>query len=1043
MAELSTSTPTAPAGRKVWRRLGIAVAVLVLLVILVIGGLQTPPARRFVLGKVTTLLAAQDIAFSTDGFRYNLLDLSTELRNVRIMSPRLPDGPPFLEIAHARIDLSSWQVLRGRYVVQAAEASGVRLHYFVNEQGIDNLPRPVKDPDQTSQPVDYLIVNLHVPDAVIRYENRAQQIDLSLPRTSLTMQGDAGANRHDITIDAQGGEARMGERSAQLDRASAVLDLGRDDVKVERAEVAAEGAVVNASGTYGPFDQPLVDIALQATADSSRLVEVARLDEKISGQLSLEAGVKGAVDALTVDAQLRGSDLQVRELIDIDVDAAGTYQLGQDQLRVSRLQVSGPIGRVTGEGQVALQGAGPSKVNASVEGLNAEPLMRSLQLPYRLATRVDGRIDAQWPGLEYERAVGDARLAFTPATPTAADATLALGGRVDVSGAGPRLNATLRDVRAAGAVLNGRMTLADRQQLDGTVEVRAANVQATVDALESFLGRRDLLPMQVAGALAASGRIGGRLDAPTLSAAVRAPSLTVGDADGIGVDGDIAYSSASLDINRLDVDWQGAHANASGTIGLTGLRALDLSVRADALQVSGLLSVIERGDLPVTGTLSATAQVAGTAANPAATVRLLGNDLVAYNEALGTLTADARLVGRQVEVTSLQLDKPQPDGNGRILATGSYHLDAERYAVDLRSQDVRLLTLQLPDNRRVTGAVNVTARSSGTIAAPSGHVSVRADDLLIGEYAIGTVTAETTLADALATTVATADRFALTAKSTIGTSRPYPATIAAEIGDLDLSALPVKLQTPLEGRLRARVDAEGPLSDPQSGRADAVVETFAGSWRQQPFTIEGPARLRYADERLTIDQLKLRAEDSTIAVTGNLPLLDRAAPGTITIDAQANLATLARYAPAGTDVAADGRLTLTGTLEGTLKAIDPNLTITVADGLILYPAIEPGISSLNATATIADGETTVDQLTANWGTAAHQPVGAGAARSAAGASRRDSTQGRPCDHQRPSGRTRSERDSGRPGWTQRPHLARRRSVIAPPRHPRSRGQGHL
>ncbi len=150
----------------------------------------------------------------------------------------------------------------------------------------------------------------------------------------------------------------------------------------------------------------------------------------------------------------------------------------------------------------------------------------------------------------------------------------------------------------------------------------------------------------------------------------------------------------SLAINRLDVDWQGARANASGTIGLTGRRALDLAVRADALQVSGLLSAIERGDLPVTGTLSATAQVAGTTANPSATVRIVGNDLVAYNEALGTLSADARLVGRQLDVTSLQLDKPQPDGNGRIAATGSYHLDSRRYTVDLRSQNVKLLTLR-------------------------------------------------------------------------------------------------------------------------------------------------------------------------------------------------------------------------------------------------------------------------------------------------------------------------------------------------------------
>ena len=235
------------------------------------------------------------------------------------------------------------------------------------------------------------------------------------------------------------------------------------------------------------------------------------------------------------------------------------------------------------------------------------------------------------------------------------------------------------------------------------------------------------------------------------------------------MDGDLAYRTDSLAINRLDVDWQGARASASGTIGLAGRRALDLALRADALQVSGLLSAIERSDLPVTGTLSAMAQVAGTA-NPAATVRVVGSDLVAYNEALGTLTADTRLVGRQLDVTSLQLDKPQPDGNGRILATGSYHLDSQRYTVDLRSQDVKLLTLEFPDHRRVTGAIDLTARSSGTLAAPSGNVAVRADDLVIGDYTLGTVTADTTLADALATTVATAERFALTAKSTIGTS---------------------------------------------------------------------------------------------------------------------------------------------------------------------------------------------------------------------------------------------------------------------------------
>src|SRR4051812_11280452 len=106
MAELSTPPPEsveAPKHRKVWRRLAIGVGILIAMVILIIGALQTPPARRYILSKVTTLLAAEDITFSAENFRYNLLDLSTNLQNVRIKSSGMPDAPAFLEIDRARI----------------------------------------------------------------------------------------------------------------------------------------------------------------------------------------------------------------------------------------------------------------------------------------------------------------------------------------------------------------------------------------------------------------------------------------------------------------------------------------------------------------------------------------------------------------------------------------------------------------------------------------------------------------------------------------------------------------------------------------------------------------------------------------------------------------------------------------------------------------------------------------------------------------------------------------------------------------------------
>ncbi len=449
-----------------FRRLGITVAVIAALVLIAAIAVQTPPARRLVERKVTELLAQQNITFRNEGFRYNVFGLGGELRNVRIFSPRLPDAPPFLELDRAQFDLSTWQLVRGRYVLEAGTVEGVRLHYFVNEEGVDNLPRTPSDPDNPGRPVDYLIADLQVPNASVRYENRQQDIDIVLPSASLTMEGKALTNRHDVTIDAEGGTARVQQRSANLDRLAAVLDLGRDDVVIEHAEIAAEGAQLNASGSFGPFEQPIADIAFQATFDASRAAQVAQIADRISGQVSAEGTVKGAIDALELDGRVTGNDVGYRELNGLAIDAAATYQMGAEHLRLSRLNVRGPAGAIAGEGELALGGNAQSHLNATVDALDAALVMRSLRLDYRLASRVDGRVNATWTGMDYAAATGDAQLFLSANRRGAAPSTLPVGGRIDVSGNGARAVATLRNVTAAGAGIDGRVTITDRQGLN-------------------------------------------------------------------------------------------------------------------------------------------------------------------------------------------------------------------------------------------------------------------------------------------------------------------------------------------------------------------------------------------------------------------------------------------------------------------------------------------------------------------------------------------------------------------------------------------------
>ncbi len=923
-----------------------------------------------VVARVTALLENQNISFATDQLSYNLLELSTDLRHVRVTTA-LPGAPPFLEIDDVRIDLSLWQVLRGRYVVQSGRADGLRIHYFVDANGIDNLPRPPSDPNQPARPLDYLIAQFDVPNATVRYENRAQGIDITLPRASLAMKGYSISGRHDVTLDAVGGEARLNDRSAHLDRVAAALDLGRDDVRIERAEIVAEGAQLNANGAVGPFQQPTLNVVVQATIDLARAVEVAKVQESVSGQLFIDGDVTGPVTALTFNGQLKGTDLQARELHDMSLDAVGTFDAAAQHVQLSRLHIAGPAGTVRGTGKVALTGNRQSAVDAAVEALNAELLMRALHMPYRIASTVKGQVRANWPGVQYQHARGQASLTLTPTRRVAAMSTVPVRGRIDVSGDGGRVLASLRNIGAGGAVANAQLTIRDWQRLDGRIEARAADAQTTLNTIEVVLGRPhgSLVPVTVSGAASVNARIGGSVTAPTVEAAVGAPALALGDASGIAVEADLAYRPNAVAINRLDVMWQDARATARGSVELAGRQALDVAIVAERLDVHGLLGVLEQGDTPLTGSLSANVHVGGTAKLPIAALRIQGVNLVAYNEALGSLSASGSFANRQLDINAARLDKPQPDGNGRITATGSYHLDSKQIVADLQSDNVKLLTLTLPDGRAVRGAVAASAKVSGTLTNPAGAAKLQATDLVVGAYDIGGIVADATLADSRATVVAAAPRFATTANAAIGIARPYLATVSARIGDLDLAALPVKLQTPLEGRLQAQLQAEGPLIDMQSGRASATVEAFRGRWNEKPFAIDGPARFRYTDERLTIDRLDLTADDSTVSISGNLPLVDSAAPGSITIDAHANLATLAQYAPQGSNISADGRLTIKGTVQGTLKAIDPNLAISLEDALILSPAMEPGVSNLNASAAVANGEAVINQMTATWGSA--------------------------------------------------------------------------
>ena len=972
MADTHTS-PDAP-GRKTHRvRKYLAIFGIALLVLIagLIAFLHTSPARQYALDQVTKLLQQQNIEFNTDQLSYNLLDLRMTLRNVRIRSQEAPDLPPFASIDRVSLDLSLRALLQRRYVLQSGDAEGVTVHYLVDADGRDNLPHPPSDPEQPSQPLDYLIEGLQVRNANVRYENRPQRIDLTLPISAMEVEGDALTNRHTVRLASAGGKLALQDRKATLDQLTGEIDLGEDDARVERLELVAEGARLNLTGAIAQFADPHADLQLRGTLDVARAGAIAGLRERLAGTVTVDATAKGRIAAPAISGHVEGTDVTFRNLSDVDLETDATYDMTKKRATFSNLQLRAPFGQVSGHGALALAADDPSQLTATVSALDAAQLMRAFDLPYIVASRVDARVQAAWPGMEFLQASGEATATLTPNAARPSRSVIPVGGRIHLTGRASAVDADLTRVTAAGVELNGRVRLANQRDLDGAAQLRVSDVGRALSHVEAVMGRAPgtLLPTRVAGAVAGTARIAGTLRAPTVAADLRAPSLTVGSASDLALNAAITYTPALLTVRQLHVRWQEALARATGTVGLTGARALDLTVNANALQIGELLRAVEQTQVPASGTLSVNARVTGTAAQPTAAVTVTGANLVAYNETWGSLNARVNMAGRQVTVADLVIDKPQPQGNGRITGTGTYHLDRRAYTVDLRSQNVQLVSLALPNGRQVRGTVQLNARGSGSIDRPAATVNLTADGLRIDEYSVGRIVADAVVANQQATITAAVPTYGVTANAVIATARPYAATAKVRVENLQLATLPLNLQTPLEGQLRATLEASGNLETPERMQGNAVIDAFSGSWNGQPFSVDGPARLRYANERLGIDQLRLVAQDSTLAVRGELPLREGAAPGTITVEARANLATLARYAPAGTNATGSGELTITGTVRGTLRAIDPDLTVVVANGMLATSQLQPGLSNLDVRARVSGGEATIEQLAANWGTA--------------------------------------------------------------------------
>ncbi|RFC65399.1 hypothetical protein DYI37_06140 [Fulvimarina endophytica] len=458
------------------------------------------------------------------------------------------------------------------------------------------------------------------------------------------------------------------------------------------AELDVGDGSLTASGTVG--DNLDLDVVIDALPVGLANAFVQNLDAE--GTISGSAQATGSLSSPNAEFQLAGRGITTRQIAQsgtapLTLDAEGSFADGTLDLRTAEINV--------GDGSLTASGTIGDNLDVDVD---------ITRLPAGLA---NGFVD----GLGAEGTIsGTAEATGSLADPQA---------RFELSGTGLSTR-QLRDgsvaplsLQAAGAYAGGTLDLQNARLDVGSGSVTASgtvgdqlNIQAQINQLPVALANGFVEGLGASGTINGTAEATGSLSAPNARFDLTGSGITTSQIARSGVgpvafDASGTYANETLTIGRFDVDAGTGSASASGTVG----QSLDLSVTLDQLPVALANGFVE--DLGAQGTLSGSAEAAGSLSNPRASFDISASNVsVAQSRSAGAPAIDAEVAGSYANQT-VDLSQAVFDvGSGRITVTGS----ASANALTLQA---RIADLPLSIASAAAAGVDPQGTLNGTVAA--------------------------------------------------------------------------------------------------------------------------------------------------------------------------------------------------------------------------------------------------------------------------------------------------------------------------------------
>jgi len=958
-------------------------------------------------------------------FQFDWKRLRAELTGFAIHGNEPADRPALFHASSIAVGLKIVSLVKRDFDIQYIEVADPRVYLIVYPDGRTNVPEP-KIKGNQRPPVETLL-NL----AVGRFELRNGLFEIE-SRGQTTFDA-RGRNLNLRLLYEMAGPRYLGEVSIQpLDvqwpglpplpfAVNMALSIEKRRIGVTSAKVATGDSRIEFSGAVEDLTAPRGTFQYDAHAsvtDAARILSVKELERgrvEIAGIATwggADISATGKFHSYGID--FRDSTLRLRNYRADGVLSAGPHGI---ELSGVRLGGAGPCPAKTAQCPITAEG--------QVAGI----AIRGRDLDARgIALAIAGgnfRGEAHLRDLDRYTVNGDfgdfgiqRTVAMYSAAPLPWDGSGS--GTVQVEGSLRRK----RDLRAAadltiapapqgvpvhghimasyearsGLLDLGRSTLtlpSSRADFSGGVQAgRELRVHAETRDLNDILpalgeNAADFPVRLENGAAVFDGTVTGNLDSPHIAGHVNVTRFSYEGRIFDSLQADASASPTGAEARNATITQGTLRAQFQGSIGLAEWKIEDSSVIAGSgtlrnADIAALAAALDVKDVPATGTLSGTAQVSGTVADPQASGDLEVAKGSFREEPFDRFAAHVNYSGRTVQVTSGQIASGAAEV--RLAATfdhapGRFDAGRLRFQVSTNAvplEQVRTVQKLRPD---VKGSVQVAANGDLDLApAKDGKPGLHITDLHADIMARGLRLAEQALGDAHLTADSQNAVLHARLESAVADSAirgegqwqlegNYPGSATITFSRLDFARLR-KWISPgpsapsptdnLSGFAEGELRIEGPALQTEALKAELRIAKFelAGSAPRtgagasgapagpaNSFSLQNSGLIvaSMVNNTVTVDSARLTGRGTDLSITGKA-LLQQKGSLDLRVNGHLDLAIVHEF---DSDLASSGAVTAEATVRGPLDSPQINGRLQFQNAAFALNDLPNGISNAN------------------------------------------------------------------------------------------------